>query len=68
MQRVFTKNVGKFKKGETREYPVGTWKQIARNAGMLLKYFSKEISEILDDIKEESAPKKKPVIRRRKKG
>lgn len=26
MQRVFTKNHGKYQRGEVRDYPVGTWR------------------------------------------
>jgi hypothetical protein len=38
MLRTFSEDVGaRFKKGDTREYPAGTWKQIAYNAGKELE-------------------------------
>lgn len=36
MQRVFTADIGRFKKGDIRDYPRGTWEQIATSASKKL--------------------------------
>jgi hypothetical protein len=41
MQRIFTKDIGRFKKGEVREYPKQVWEGIARSAKMKLDEFTK---------------------------
>ncbi|NJM10610.1 MAG: hypothetical protein HC889_00655 [Synechococcaceae cyanobacterium SM1_2_3] len=40
--RIFTKDVGRFKKGQLFEYPAPTWKQIAASAGLKLDSFTKK--------------------------
>lgn len=32
IKRVFTKDIGRFKKGDVREYPKHTWDNIAKSA------------------------------------
>lgn len=41
MQRIFTKDVGRFKKGEVRDYTKQVWEGIARSAKMKLDDFTK---------------------------
>lgn len=41
MQRVFTKDVGRFKKGEVRDYTKQVWEGIARSAKMKLDDFTR---------------------------
>ena len=41
MQRVFTKDVGRFRKGDVRDYPKPLWQDIARSQKMKLEDFSK---------------------------
>ena len=41
MQRVFTKDVGRFKKGEERDYTKQVWEGIARSAKMKLDDFTR---------------------------
>ena len=42
MERVFTRDLGsKFKRGDIRDYPPGTWRQIAVNARMPMDKFSR---------------------------
>lgn len=45
MTRLFTKNMGRWKKGDIREYPIPTWRQIERGATHPLDSFSKEIED-----------------------
>lgn len=37
MQRVFIEDVGRFKKGDIRDYPKGTWGNIARSSNNKLE-------------------------------
>jgi len=72
MERVFTKNVGKkFKAGDIRDYPLATWKAIARDAMAPLKYFSQPVKEAVKEMVKERAAKKKVkgdgFLRRKKK-
>lgn len=41
MQRVFTKDVGRFKRGEIRDYTRQVWENLARSAKMKLEDFTK---------------------------
>lgn len=43
MTRVFTKNLGRWKQGDIREYPIPTWQQIERGAKSTMDSFSKEL-------------------------
>ena len=36
MQRVFTVDIGRFNKGDVRDYSKGTWEQIAENSSKKL--------------------------------
>lgn len=40
MQRTFTANVGRFKQGETRDYPKDVWDRIALSAKQKLDKFT----------------------------
>ena len=41
MQRVFTKDVGRFKKGDVRDYPKATWIDLGKPYKMKPEDFSK---------------------------
>jgi len=41
MQRIFTKDVGRFKKGEVRDYTKQVWEGISKSAKMKLDDFTK---------------------------
>ena len=41
MQRIFTKDLGRFKKGEVRDYTKQVWEGLARSAKMKLEDFTK---------------------------
>lgn len=43
MIREFTETVGRFQKGERREYPLSTWQQIAADAKKDLDKMSVEV-------------------------
>lgn len=45
MQRIFTKNLGNFKKGDIKEYPSGTWVQIEKSAKESLDTFTKLVED-----------------------
>lgn len=45
MQRIFTQTMGNFKKGDIREYPIGTWKSIEKSAGKDMGNFSKVVDD-----------------------
>lgn len=48
MERIFTKDVGtRFKKGDKRDYPAGTWETIERNLKQPLDKFSKTPDELI---------------------
>ena len=44
MLREFMKSIGRYKEGETHDYPKSTWDQISRNAGMKLESFTRPIA------------------------
>ena len=44
MLREFMKDIGRYKVGETHDYPKTTWDQLARNAGTKLEAFTKPIA------------------------
>ncbi len=64
MTRVFTKDIGRWKKGEIREYPVPTWQQIERGAKVKLSSFSKEIEDAVRGVSLETPDNQKPISRR----
>lgn len=41
MQRIFTKDVGRYKKGEVRDYPNATWQNLSRSLKQKLDDFSR---------------------------
>lgn len=41
MERIFTKNVGRFVKGQLRDYPKQVWEQLAKSAKMKIEDFTK---------------------------
>lgn len=45
MLREFRKNVGNFKKGDRRDYPISTWRHMAGNAKMDLDVMTVEVNE-----------------------
>ena len=47
MQRVFIKQVGRFKVGEKRDYPLPTWTQLAASAKMPLSEFTRTDDELI---------------------
>lgn len=42
MVRQFTRDVGRFKRLAVADYPLSTWQQIARDAGMPLDKFTRQ--------------------------
>ncbi len=67
MQRIFTRDVGtKFKRGDIRSFPRGTWKGIADSAGARLDAFSEECPDgpvIPDSAKPKRGRPKKALAR-----
>lgn len=51
MERVITKDVGRLKKGERRDYPTVTWNGIAKALKQKLDAFSKPVDEALGGAK-----------------
>lgn len=45
MQRVFQRDVGRWKAGEIRDYPLGVWRDIARDAHADLDTITKTLEE-----------------------
>lgn len=56
MERIFTKDVGRFKSGDLRDYAKGVWTQIERNVRKPLDSFTKPA----DDAAKESLKTKTP--------
>lgn len=59
MFREFTKAVGRYQKGDIRDYPIGTWNSMAAQMGVKLDSFSVEVSGDLAHphlIKRNTAP------------
>jgi len=40
MERIFTKETGRFKRGDIRDYPVGVWRGIAKSTRKPLDSFT----------------------------
>lgn len=57
MELVFTKNVGRFKSGQTLDYPKSTWDQIAKSAKMKLADFAVAPKKPLVDLENKGAKK-----------
>ncbi len=51
MERVFTDNVGKHKKGERRDYPRATWDRLAKAVKKPLNKFTTPVNEVLEVVK-----------------
>ncbi len=47
MQRAFTKTVGRFKRGEIRDYPGVVWTQIAKTVGEPLGRFTADVQPVV---------------------
>ena len=47
MERVFTKDIGRFKEGDSRNYPMPVWESIAKSAKQALT----DITLTMDEIK-----------------
>lgn len=45
MERMFTKDVGRFKTGEVRDYARNVWGSIATSARLPLERFTREVAE-----------------------
>lgn len=45
MQRIFTKSIGNFKKGDIKDYPQGTWNRVEESADKPLNEFTKPVSD-----------------------
>lgn len=57
MERIFTKPLGRWVKGQIADYPIGTWQQIEDSAGEELESFSR----LASDAAVESVTKKRKV-------
>jgi len=64
MTRVFIKDLGRWKKGEIREYPIPTWQQIERGAKVSLGSFSREIEDAARTMMVDSTTSQKPISRK----
>lgn len=64
--RKFTKEVGRYGKGELHDYPRHTWQKMAQDAGMKLEDFTEdaELDELVSKVKQSSL-KKRPTIHKR---
>lgn len=69
MERAFTEDIGRFKRGDIRNYPPPTWKGIVKNVGKPLESFSKAIEDVIKESTMSLPEKKKQISRitRRKK-
>lgn len=57
MERVFTRNVGRYNAGDVKDWPLSTWKSFFRN----FERISKPVGEVI-----QAAMNGKPKTRRRK--
>jgi len=64
MTRVFLKDLGRWKKGEIREYPIPTWQQIERGSKASLNSFSKEIEDAARTLMTDASDTQKPISRK----
>ena len=62
--RVFTKDLGRWKKGDIREYPIPTWQQIGRGNDVSLDSFSREIEDAARNLMTELPTISKPISRK----
>jgi len=60
MERIFTKDLGRYKVGDIRDYPIPTWQQMARSAGTDMDKFSR----LKDDAARDGVTEKRPIVRR----
>lgn len=63
MNRTFTEDVGRFKRGDIRDYAPPTWKGIARSVRKPLGSFSRPIEDV---VKESTSHSSKKKMKRRK--
>lgn len=52
MERVFTDNVGKHKKGERHDYPRATWDRLAKSVRKPLHKFTMPVDEVVEVVKD----------------
>lgn len=64
MEMVFTKNIGKFRKGEVRDFPRSTWNRIARNSNNEISNFAKTINELSVSNSKKQVDLKNPIPKR----
>ena len=64
MTRVFTKETGRWKKGDIREYPFTTWQQIERGAKQKLDVFSTEVDDAARTMVTNIPDAQKPISRK----
>lgn len=50
MRLIFIKAVGRFKKGEIKDYPADTWKAIALSANQELSTFTKQADDVASSV------------------
>lgn len=48
MVRVFTRDIGRYKKGEMRDYPKNVWGSLAKSVKSPLDKITREVKEIVD--------------------
>ena len=61
MTRTFTQDVGtRWHRGDTADYPAGTWKQIAANVGKPLEKFTTLTKESRDEAEAGPRPHGRP--------
>ena len=61
MLRVFTKDVGKFKRGDARHFPRATWEAMANNLGCRVDDFSVPVDRVGEHLKDGRGRKKRGV-------
>lgn len=49
MVRAFTDDVGRYKRGDIRDYPIQTWKGLERSARRPLGAFSKLVEDVVKE-------------------
>ena len=47
MERVFTKDLGRWHRGDLRDYPLVMWTHIAKSSGLRLDLISKPVEEVV---------------------
>lgn len=47
MRRVFTKDAGRYKAGEERDWPASVWRHVEGNAKRSLESFTRPVEEVV---------------------